>query len=401
MPSIAAFLKHEAAAGVVVMLAAALALIIDNSALSQLYGALLDTPVTLRIGQLRLDKSVLLFINDGLMAVFFLLIGLEIKREVLQGELATLEQALLPIIAAAAGMLVPACIYAAINVSDAVAMRGWAIPAATDIAFALGVLALLGSRVPPSLKVFLLAFAIIDDLGAIVIIALFYSAELSGTALLLAGCGVLVLVALNRAGVVRLAPYIVVGTVVWVCVLKSGVHATMAGMVVGLAIPIGSGEGDEQSPLHRLEAALHPWVAYLILPVFAFANAGVSLAGVSLAQALQPIPLGIMLGLLLGKPIGILLATWLSVRAGLCRLPEGATWTHVLGIAMLGGIGFTMSLFIGTLAFPDPAYAVPIRIGVLGGSLLSASLGYAVLRWWAPAAAAGAPIRHVAKGDTD
>ncbi len=378
--TVASFLRHEATAGILVMSAAALALIVDNSPLSPLYGAVLNAPVSLRIGAFSLDKTLLLFINDGLMAVFFLLIGLEIKREIISGELATREQALLPVLAAIGGMIVPALIYVAINRGDATALRGWAIPAATDIAFALGVLALLGRRVPASLKVFLLAFAIIDDLGAIVIIALFYTADLSVTALGVALCGVAVLVALNRSGVTRIAAYVVTGVLIWVFVLKSGVHATLAGVVVGLAVPIeGSSDGDE-SPLHRLEETLHPWVAFGILPVFAFANAGVSLAGVSFAHLLQPIPLGITLGLLIGKPAGILGATWAAVRSGICRMPEGATWGQVLGVAMLGGIGFTMSLFIGMLAFPDPSHAAAIRIGVLGGSVLSAVFGYAVLR---------------------
>ena len=378
--TIVSFLRHEATAGIMVMAAAVLALIIDNSPLSLLYGALLNSPVSVRVGTFHLDKTLLLFINDGLMAVFFLLIGLEIKREVVSGELATREQALLPVLAAIGGMIVPALIYVAINRGDAAALRGWAIPAATDIAFALGVLALLGRRVPASLKVFLLAFAIIDDLGAIIIIAIFYTADLSVSALMLAAAGIVVLALLNRAGVTRIAPYIITGVVVWVFVLKSGVHATLAGVVVGLAIPIAGGAGEDNSPLHRLEEMLHPWVAFGILPVFAFANAGVSLAGVSFAHLLQPIPLGIMLGLLIGKPVGIFGAAWVAVRSGVCRMPEGATWGQVLGVAMLGGIGFTMSLFIGMLAFPDPSHAAAIRIGVLGGSVLSAVFGYAVLR---------------------
>ncbi len=362
------------------MCAAALALITDNSPLSALYRALLDAPVMLRIGAFELNKTLLLAINDGLMAVFFLLIGLEIKREILLGELSTRDQALLPVLAAIGGMVVPAAIYALINAGDPTALRGWAIPAATDIAFALGVLALLGSRVPTSLKVFLLALAIIDDLGAIVIIAVFYTANLSFGALSMALIGVATLAIFNRSGIKRIAPYILMGVLIWVFVLKSGIHATLAGVVVGLAIPISADGGEEDSPLHRLEHTLHPWVAYAILPVFAYANAGVSFSGMSLAGFLQPVPLGIMLGLVLGKPIGIFGATWLAVRAKLCRLPAGATWLHVLGVGLLGGIGFTMSLFIGMLAFPDPSYAASIRLGVLGGSVLAAISGYLVLR---------------------
>ena len=380
LSTIVSFMRHEATAGILVMSAAVLALIVDNSPLSTLYGALLDTPVALRIGAFSLDKTLLAFINDGLMAVFFLLIGLEIKREIISGELATREQALLPVLAAVGGMVVPALIYVAINRGDAAALRGWAIPAATDIAFALGVLALLGRRVPASLKVFLLALAIIDDLGAIIIIAIFYTADLSVSALAMAAAGMVALALLNRAGVTRIAPYIITGVVVWVFVLKSGVHATLAGVVVGLAIPNAGGTGEEGSPLHRLEEMLHPWVAFGILPVFAFANAGVSLSGVTFAHLYQPIPLGIMLGLLIGKPGGIFGATWAAVRSGICRMPEGATWAQVLGVAMLGGIGFTMSLFIGMLAFPDPAQAAAIRIGVLGGSVAAAVFGFAVLR---------------------
>lgn len=308
------------------MAAAALALLIDNSPLHSGYSALLETPVKVQIGSFALEKTMLLLVNDGFMAVFFLLVGLEIKRELVHGELSTSDQALLPIIAAAGGMVMPAGIYALINFGDAVALRGWAIPAATDIAFALGVLALLGSRVPASLKVFLLAFAIIDDLGAIVIIALFYTEQLSAPALALALGGAVMLAALNRAGVRRIAPYIFTGLFIWVFVIKSGVHATLAGVLVGFAIPIAPSHQEEQPPLDRLEEMLHPWVAYAILPLFAFANAGVSLAGISLAKLAQPISLGIMLGLLLGKPMGIFGATWGGVRFWRCRVPEGATW---------------------------------------------------------------------------
>jgi Na+:H+ antiporter, NhaA family len=374
-----AFFHHEAAGGLVLVVAALLALLASNSPLASLYDGFLDTPVGVRVGPLALDKPLLLWVNDGLMAVFFFLVGLEIKRELLQGELSTFGQAILPVVAAFGGMVVPAVIYVAINAEDPAALRGWAIPAATDIAFAVGVLALLGPRIPSALKIFLLALAIIDDLGAIVIIALFYTENLSFASLALAALGLAILAALNMRGVRRLAPYALTGLLIWVCVLKSGVHATLAGVVVALAIPLKSlGEG-EPSPLEQLEESLHPWVAFAVLPLFAFANAGVSLEGVSLARLLEPIPLGIATGLFAGKTIGIFGATWIAVMGGIAGKPEGATWLQVLGVAMLGGIGFTMSLFIGMLAFPDPAQAASLRLGVLAGSLTSALAGYALL----------------------
>ena len=378
-----AFLEHEAAGGVTLFAAAALALVFSNSALSSLYDAFLETPVSVRIGALSIDKPLLLWINDGLMAVFFFLVGLETKRELLAGELSSVDRAALPAIAAMGGMALPALIYAMINMGDTVRLHGWAIPAATDIAFAVGVLALVGTRIPPSLKIFLLALAILDDLGAIVIIALFYTANLSVTTLLLAGAGILALLVLNLSGTARLAPYALVGAFVWVCVLKSGVHATLAGVVVALAIPLRVKGSTPYSPLEQAEDDLHPWVAFGVLPLFGFANAGVSLEGLSVAKLLAPIPLGIALGLFLGKQAGILGFTWLAVRLGLCQKPGGASWPQIYGVAVLGGIGFTMSLFIGTLAFPEPAYAADVRIGVLAGSLLSATTGFVVLRFLA------------------
>jgi NhaA family Na+:H+ antiporter len=380
-----AFFRHEAAGGLVLLAAAVAALATSNSPLAWLYDRLLDTPVGVRIGQFALDKPLLLWINDGLMAVFFFLVGLEIKRELLKGELSTFGQAVLPAVAAVGGMGVPALIYAAINADDPVALHGWAIPSATDIAFAVGVLALLGPRIPPSLKVFLLALAILDDLGAILIIALFYTEHLSWLSLLLAGAGSVVLLALNRSGVTRLAPYLLAGAFIWVCVLKSGVHATLAGVVVAIAIPLGAKGESEPSLLEQLEESLHPWVAFGILPLFAFANAGVSLAGLTPDKLLASVPLGIAAGLLVGKPLGILGATWLAVASGLAPRPEGTTWPQLLGAGLLGGIGFTMSLFIGTLAFADPAFAAQLRLGVLAGSLLSAAAGFLVLSLTAPA----------------
>ncbi|MCK5549463.1 MAG: Na+/H+ antiporter NhaA [Hyphomicrobiaceae bacterium] len=376
-----AFVKHEAFAPVILLSAAILALLLQNSPLSWLYDSLLHTPVTVGVGALMIDKPLLLWINDGLMALFFFLVGLEIKRELVVGELSKAKQAALPFIAAVGGMLIPALIYVFINWTDDIALNGWAIPAATDIAFAVGVLALLGSRVPPALKVFLLAVAIIDDLGAILIIAFFYTADLSAAALGLAAVGIAVLVMLNLRGVTRVAPYALVGLFIWICVLKSGVHATLAGVVTALAIPLVPAPGDQRSLLVKLEENLHPWVNYGVLPIFAFANAGVSLAGMSIDKVFGPIPMGIALGLFLGKPIGIFSFSYAAIRSGLAGKPEGSNWTQMVGVAWLGGIGFTMSLFIGMLAFVDAERAADIRIGVLLGSIASAIVGYMVLKW--------------------
>ncbi len=377
---LSAMFEHQAAGGIVLLAAAALALLLDNTGLGWASDFLLDTPFGVRLGALRLEKPLLLWVNDGLMAIYFFLVGLEIKKEMASGALSTVSLALLPAVAALGGMVVPALIYVAFNAGDAAALKGWAIPAATDIAFALGVLALAGPRVPPSLKVFLLALAVLDDLGAIIIIAVFYTSELSVLSLGLALAGVSVLFALNQANVQRFAPYLLVGVFVWVCVLKSGVHATLAGVAVALMVPLSGGADGEEPLAERLMHELHPWTTFLVAPLFAFANAGVSLAGLSANVLAQPIPLGIALGLFLGKPIGILGGVWAMVQVGTARLPEGATWMHILGVAMLGGIGFTMSLFIGMLAFPEPAMAMPLRVGVLTGSLLSAVGGYLVLR---------------------
>jgi NhaA family Na+:H+ antiporter len=379
------FFQHEAAGGIVLMAAAVLALILQNSPASHLYDALIETPVSFRIGAWELGKPLLHWINDGLMAVFFFLVGLEIKRELLVGELSSRQQAALPVIAAAGGMAVPALVYCAINWGNGVALKGWAIPAATDIAFAVGVLALLGPRIATSLKVFLLALAIIDDLGSIMIIAVFYTSELSLLALALAAVGIAVLVALNRKGVLSVAAYALVGLFIWVCVLKSGVHATLSGVVTALAIPLQPVQGQKNGMLERLEEALHPWVTFGVLPAFAFANAGVSLAGMTVAKLTGAIPMGIALGLFVGKPIGIFGCSLAAIRLQLAGKPEGATWAQLLGVAMLGGIGFTMSLFIGMLAFPGPEHAADIRIGVLLGSVASALAGYLVLRRVTPA----------------
>ena len=373
------FFQLEAASGLLLIAAAILALIINNSPLSWLYSGLLDTPVVAQIGALKIAKPLLLWINDGLMALFFLLIGLEVKREVLDGQLSKPSQIVLPGAAAIGGMLVPALIYWFLNRDNPAALDGWAIPTATDIAFALGVLALLGKRVPVSLKLFLMTLAIIDDLGAIVIIAIFYSGELSTLSLGLAAACIAALVAMNRLGVVKLGPYMIIGLILWVCVLKSGVHATLAGVTLAFCIPLRT-RNAEPSPLLTLEHALHPWVAYGILPLFAFANAGLSLTGVTAESFTHHVPMGIAVGLLLGKTLGVFGLTWLAVKTGIAALPQGANWGQVLGVAILCGIGFTMSLFVGSLAFVPGAseYAGMDRMGILTGSVFAALIGYAV-----------------------
>ena len=373
------FFQLEAASGLLLIAAAILALIINNSPLSWLYTGLLDTPVVAQIGALKIAKPLLLWINDGLMALFFLLIGLEVKREVLDGQLSKPSQLVLPGAAAIGGMLVPALIYWFLNRDNPAALDGWAIPTATDIAFALGVLALLGKRIPVSLKLFLMTLAIIDDLGAIVIIAIFYSGDLSTLSLGLAAACIAALVALNRLGVVKLGPYMIIGLILWVCVLKSGVHATLAGVTLAFCIPLRT-KNAEPSPLLTLEHALHPWVAYGILPLFAFANAGLSLSGVTVESFTHLVPMGIAVGLLVGKTVGVFGLTWLAVKTGIAALPQGANWGQVLGVAILCGIGFTMSLFVGSLAFVPGAseYAGMDRMGILTGSLFAALIGYAV-----------------------
>ncbi|CRL48479.1 MULTISPECIES: Na+/H+ antiporter NhaA [Pseudomonas] len=373
------FFQLEAASGLLLIAAAALALIINNSSLSWLYSGLLDTPVVAQIGALKIAKPLLLWINDGLMAMFFLLIGLEVKREVLDGQLSNPSQIVLPGAAAIGGMVVPALLYWFLNRDDPAALGGWAIPMATDIAFALGVLALLGKRVPVSLKLFLMTLAIIDDLGAIIVIAIFYSGTLSTLSLALAAACIIALIAMNRLGVVKLGPYMIIGLILWVCVLKSGVHATLAGVTLAFCIPLRT-KNAESSPLLTLEHALHPWVAYGILPLFAFANAGLSLSGVTVESFTHHVPMGIATGLLLGKTVGVFGLTWLAVKIGIAALPQGANWGHVLGVSILCGIGFTMSLFVGSLAFEPGVsdYAGMDRMGILTGSILAALIGYAV-----------------------
>ena len=376
------FLDGEAAGGIVLMVVAALALIVANSPLSETYFSVLHA----YLGPL----SVSHWVNDGLMAVFFLLVGLEIKREVLDGQLSTWPRRVLPGIAAAGGMLVPALVYVAINRDNGPALSGWAIPTATDIAFALGVLSLLGSRVPASLKVFLTALAIIDDLGAVIIIAIFYTSGLSLAYLGAAFAVIAVLAVLNRMRVMTLLPYLVLGVILWVLVLKSGVHATLAGVALALTIPLersaGIGHDLDHSPLHRLEHGLHRIVPFFVIPIFGFANAGVSLAGLSFGALIEPLTLGVAAGLVVGKLVGVFGSSALAIRFGLADLPANAGWTHMIGISLLCGIGFTMSLFIGLLAFAsNVALQDAVKVGILAGSFLAAILGAAVLLM-APAA---------------
>jgi len=383
------FFQSDAAPGIVLIAVAAITIILANTRLEPSVEGFLATKLTLSFGELGLSKPLVLWINDGLMAVFFLLVGLEIKREALEGALSQPSQIAMPIVAAAGGMIAPAAVYAALNWSDATALRGWAIPAATDIAFSIGVLAVLGRRVPLALKLFLTTLAIVDDLGAIIIIAAFYTSELSGTALILAGVCVVAMVALNIAGVRKAGPYLLIGVALWVCVLKSGVHATLAGVVTALCLPLrGGDEAPEDRAFIHLEHGLQPWVAFFIMPVFAFANAGVSFAGLTAAHLVEPVTLGIAAGLFIGKQVGVFGAAALFIRLGFAAMPANGTWMKLYGVSLCAGIGFTMSLFIGTLAWDDPAYAAPLRIGVLAGSILSALLGYAVLRWSPPAKAA-------------
>jgi Na+:H+ antiporter, NhaA family len=375
------FFNSDASGGIILIIAAALAMILANSGLtSHLYQAFLSTPVELKVGPLEINKNMLLWINDALMAVFFLLIGLEVKREMVEGSLASRQQAAFPVIAAIGGMVVPALLYLAFNFQDPIARQGWAIPAATDIAFALGVLALLGNRVPVTLKIFLMALAIIDDLGAIVIIALFYTSDLSVLSLGVAAAAIAALAVLNICNVRRTGIYILVGVILWTAVLKSGVHATLAGVIVGFFIPLKEQSG--KSPAKSLEHVLHPWVAFLILPLFAFANAGVSLQGVTLEGLTSLLPLGIMAGLFIGKPLGIGLFCWLALRLKLAKLPHNTTGKQIFAVSVLCGIGFTMSIFISTLAFGglDPSLITWAKLGILIGSLLAAVTGYSLLR---------------------
>ena len=373
------FFKMEATGGLLLLLAAAVAIVMRNSGFAGQYDLLQNFPMTFGVGDYSLTKPAVLWINDGLMAIFFLLVGLEIKREMLEGQLSSRDQITLPVVAAAAGMAVPALIYVFFNSSTPETLTGWAIPAATDIAFALCLFSLVGSRAPLSLKVLLTAIAVVDDMGAIVIIALFYTAELSLAYLVGALVCLVLLVIFNRSGQMRLWPYLLIGAFLWFFVFKSGLHATIAGVLTALTIPLRTRQREQKSPLKRLEHALHPWVAFAILPIFAFANAGVDLQGLSLPMLLQPIPLGIAAGLFIGKQIGIFGSCWLMIRLGLARMPFNAGWVSLYGMAILCGVGFTMSLFIGGLAFSTPVYLNEVRLGILTGSLISSLAGVLVL----------------------
>ncbi len=380
------FIDQEYVSGLILILAALAAMIAVNSPLEAGYIDFLHTQFSLHFGTFNLQKSVLHWINDGLMAIFFLLVGIEIKRELLEGELKTLNKALLPIIAAVGGMIVPSLIFVSFNYHDALALRGWAIPSATDIAFALGILALFSSRIPFSVKVFLMALAILDDLGAIIIIALFYTSTLSWISLGLAAVLVVGLVTLNRNNVTSFTPYALLGFFLWLCVLQSGVHATLAGVILALTYPIRDTKHPKIHLAHDVEIALIPWVNYAVLPLFAFANAGIPFDTVTTSVLFSSIPIGIMLGLFIGKPIGVLGACWIAIRSNLCKLPAEMSWKHLYAVALLCGVGFTMSLFIGTLAYENKGlyYAEVVRLGVLLGSLLSAIAGSLYILCYCP-----------------
>ena len=389
----AEFFRLEAAGGIVLICAAVLALVCVNTGLADSYNALLDVSLGINAGQVGLEKPLLLWINDGLMAVFFLLVALEIKREMVGGQLSTRAQLMLPMVCAVAGVAVPALIFVAFNRGDASALRGWAVPTATDIAFALGVLALLGSRVPAGMKLLLATIAVVDDLIAIVIIAVFYSHGMSFVALGLSFLVIAVMWILNRSGVTRLAPYLVLGAVLWVCVLKSGVHATLAGVATGLLIPHVNKRNDiddavEHSPLETLEHVLHPWVAFAVMPIFAFANAGLPLGDLKVSQAVEPLPLGIALGLVVGKPIGIVGAAMALNALGWARYPAGMDRRAMFGLGLLCGIGFTMSLFIASLAYHDAVRYDEAVLGIFVASVVSALAGLAWLRAVLPIRAA-------------
>jgi NhaA family Na+:H+ antiporter len=373
------FTNPEKISGMMLMVAAIAALMIDNSPLAWLYDALLTTPVVMQVGALELNKPLLLWINDGLMAVFFFLIGLEIKREVLIGELSNIRKASMPIVAAIGGIAVPALVYSYFNLGDDIAMQGWAIPLATDIAFALGILALVGTGLPKELKILLLSLAIIDDVAAILIIAFFYTDNLSFMSLSLGGVGVVAAIACNLLGVKRIAPYVLIGIFMWVCVLKSGVHATLAGVFLAMCIPMSDDKGE--CPVTKLEHALHPWVFFLIMPIFAFANAGLDLSGFNMSMLTGTIPLGIIAGLFIGKQIGVFGFIWLGTKLKLCEKPDSLKWLHIYGLSILTGIGFTMSLFIGTLAYNDPELLSQVRLSILVASGMAVILGYMVLKY--------------------
>ncbi|MDH3333820.1 MAG: Na+/H+ antiporter NhaA [Gammaproteobacteria bacterium] len=377
------FLRLESSGGIILMAAAALALLAANSGAAGLYAYFIDTPVEVRVGALLIAKPLFLWVNDGLMAIFFFLVGLELKREFLEGELSRPANVLLPAVGAVGGMVVPVGVFVFMNHGDPVAMQGWAIPAATDIAFALGILTLLGSRVPVSLKVFLVSLAIFDDLGAIVIIAIFYSGDLSTEALAVALVCLAALALMNRRNVMSISSYVLVGIIMWIAVLKSGVHATLAGVALAAFIPMRDPNNAGHSPLRELEHDLHQVVAFAVLPLFAFVNSGIDLSGVGIDTLMHPVPLGIAAGLFAGKQIGIFLLCFIAIKLGIARLPDGANWGGLYGVSILCGVGFTMSLFVGSLAFEntvlDPEMVFDERLGIILGSLLSGIMGYIVL----------------------
>lgn len=369
------FIQTDASSGIILVLASLLALVLANSPFSPAYNSFLEFPVSIVLGSFEISKPLVLWINDGLMAVFFFVVGLEIKRELLYGQLASKEQVILPFLAAAAGIIFPALIYVALNYQDAIAMNGWAIPSATDIAFALGLFIIFGKYLPPSLKIFLLSVAIIDDIGAVIIIALFYSSDLAPNSLLIASVGLLALLLFNRLELSNKTPFILVSIIVWAAVLKSGVHATLAGFAVALFIPIAKDKSESMS--YQIEHSLHPWIAFFVLPVFAFSNAGVELIGTSISQLFTPVSMGIIGGLFIGKQLGIFAACYAAIKLKLCKLPKDATWSQLYGVCLLCGVGFTMSLFIGSLAFEEQglAYQTQVKVGVLVGSIMSGVLG--------------------------
>lgn len=379
---ISSFFKLESAGGILLMLAAIFAIICANTPLEKYYVLILDTPVAVKVGALEIAKPLLLWINDGLMAVFFFMVGLELKREIIEGELSDRKNVILPGIGAIGGMAVPALIYIYFNMNDTVAIQGWAIPTATDIAFALGVLSLLGSRVPVSIKVFLTSLAIFDDIGAIIIIAIFYTAKVSLLSLVIVGCCIPLLAIINRRNPDTTSLYIVIGVVMWVAMLKSGVHATLTGIILAMFIPMKSKTNVHYSPLKSMERDLHSVVAFFVLPAFAFANAGIDLGGMSAEKVLHGVPLGIALGLFIGKQLGVFGFCWLAIKMKIAALPNGISWGSLYGVAVLCGIGFTMSLFIGSLAFEetDIDRVFNDRLGIILGSLASGILGYLVLR---------------------
>ncbi len=378
------FIKKESSAGILLIFVTIIALVLENTSFHGIYNSFLHTHVEVRFGSLQIAKPLLLWVNDGLMAIFFFLIGLEVKREVLEGQLSSVKQVSLPGIAALGGMIVPALIFAFINRSDTFALKGWAIPTATDIAFALGILSLLGKRVPVSLKLFLMALAIIDDLGAIVVIAIFYTSDLSVVSIAISSVSLTILFIMNKIGVVKKAAYIIVGIILWVSVLKSGVHATLAGVVLAFFIPLSSTtkDGNKFSMAKELEHDLHYWVAFLILPLFAFVNAGVSLKGISLNDMISTVPTGIMLGLFIGKQVGVFGFSFVAIKLGLATLPKQSSWIQLYGVAVLTGIGFTMSLFVDSLAYNETEiFHYADKLAILIGSLLSGLTGYIILRF--------------------